>query len=401
MFQLEKEESLNIGEIFRQTKNNSISGVSNRNFSLLGDPSLRLAMPKLQTKISEITTGETTDTLKALSHVFIKGEVVNTANDKVTNFSGTLQAVIYDKEAEFITLGNENAPFKFKQWHNALYRGQATVVDGDFQFEFIVPKNIVYQLGNGKLSLYAYDKSQFIDAGGVELEFVIGKSELNPGTDITPPTVQLYMGDTTFRNGGITARDTRLIARLNDTSGINISEYGIGNSLLAILDDSTSFVLNDYYESDLNDFTKGWISYPLTELTPGKHTITLKAWDTFNNPGETTISFVVTDGNDIVIEFFGNYPNPFSSQTTLFFTHSRSGDDLQAVISIFDVAGRELKTQEFLISNSGYQVDLLELNTETDFGKNLKAGLYLARLVVRSLSNGSKSELVTKLILTN
>jgi hypothetical protein len=209
------------------------------------------------------------------------------------------------------------------------------------------------------------------------------------------------MGDTTFRNGGITTRDTKLIARLNDTSGINISGYGIGNSLIAILDDSTSFVLNDYYESDLDDFTKGWISYPLTELTPGQHTLTLKAWDTFNNPGEATLSFIVTDGNEIVVEFFGNYPNPFSSQTTLFFTHNRSGDDLQAAISIFDVAGRELKTQEYLISNSEYQVDLLELNTEKDLGKNLKAGLYLARLVVRSLSNGSKSELVTKLILTN
>jgi len=44
---------------------------------------------------------------------------------------------------------------------------------------------------------------------------------------------------------------------------------------------------------------------------------------------------------------------------------------------------------------------LLELDTREDFWKNLKAGLYLARLVVRSVTNGSKNEQVTKLIITN
>ncbi len=35
----------NIGEVFRSTKNNSMSGVANRNFSLLADPSMTLALP--------------------------------------------------------------------------------------------------------------------------------------------------------------------------------------------------------------------------------------------------------------------------------------------------------------------------------------------------------------------
>jgi hypothetical protein len=224
---------------------------------------------------------------------------------------------------------------------------------------------------------------------------------LNPGSDNTPPSIELYIGDTTFRNGGITTPDTKLVARLFDASGINLSGYGIGNNIIAVLDDEETFVLNDYYESDLNDFTHGWINFPLNDLTPGRHSMYLKAWDTFNNAGEASISFIVTDGNEIVIESFGNYPNPFILETTIFFTHNRSGDDLEAFISIYDVAGKELKTEDLLITASPYQVDLLKINMENDFGKNLKAGLYLARLVVRSLSNGSKSEQVTKLIITN
>lgn len=401
VFQFENNAPLSLGEIFRRTKNNSISGVSNRNFSLLGDPSLQLAMPKLHTKVTEIKAGETTDTLKALSRVIIKGEIVNEALEKVTGFNGILQTTLYDKETEFTTLGNENSPFKFKQWYNAIYRGQAKVTDGEFQLEFVVPKNIAYQLGNGKLSLYAYDNNQSTDASGVDFDFVVGKSELNPGSDITSPVVQLYLGDTTFRNGGIVTPNTKLIARLSDESGINLSGYGIGNNIIAILDNKETFILNDYYESDVDNFTKGWIYFPLKNLAPGRHSITVKAWDTFNNPGEATISFVVTDGNEIVIESFGNYPNPFISETTLFFTHNRSGDDLEAFVSIFDVTGKELKSKEFFITVSPYQVDLLKITAEDDFGKKLKAGLYLARLLVRSLSNGSKSEQVTKLIVSN
>jgi hypothetical protein len=401
LFEANENEPLTLGEIFKRTKNNSISGVSNRNFSLLGDPSLQLVMPRLLARVTEINAGGVQDTLSALSHVTVNGEILNSVGERYTEFSGTLQAVLYDKENEFTTLGNENPPFKFKQWHNALFRGKAKVLNGEFEFEFIVPKNIAYQLGNGKLSLYAFDENLSIDANGVELDFVVGKSEVNPSQDTNPPLVEIYLGDTTFRNGGLTVPDTRLIARLSDESGINLSGYGIGNNIIAILDDSETFTLNDYYESEINDFTRGRIDFPLKNLAPGRHNLTLKAWDTFNNQGEATISFIVSDGSEIVIESFGNYPNPFNLETTLFFTHNRSGDDLEAYLSIYDVAGKELKTKQFSITASQYQVDLLKINAENDFGENLKAGLYLARLVVRSLSNGSKSEQVTKLIITD
>jgi Peptidase family C25 len=390
-----------LGEVFRRTKNNSINGVSNRNFSLLGDPSLQLAIPKLATRITSISSANSVDTLRALSHVFVTGEIVDDNQEKITSFSGVLQAVLYDKETNFTTLGNENAPFTFSQWSNALYRGKANVVNGDFEFEFIVPKNIAYQLGKGKLSLYAYDKSARVDAGGAELNFVVGQSDNNVDDDVTSPDISLFMGDTTFRNGGITSPDTRLIARLSDLSGINISAYGIGNNLIAALDEKHTFVLNDYYESDVNDYMHGWVFFPLKELAPGKHTISVKAWDTHNNLGEASIDFVVSKGDALAIELFGNYPNPFVTSTTLFFTHNRSGDDLMTTLSIFDVTGKLLKTQELTVPSSPYEVKLLELDRQGDFGENLKAGLYLARLIVRSLTNGSKNERVTKLIITN
>lgn len=391
-----------LGEVFRKTKNNSVSGVANRNFSLLGDPSMTLALPLNTVKITSIKTANGSDTLKALSTVIVKGEVQDETGSRITNFNGTLESTLFDKEVESTTIGKNDPPYTFKEWINALYRGSSSIKEGVFEFEFIIPKDLAYTVGKGKLSLYASDKEKQRDASGASSEFAIGGSESNPAVDQRSPTVQLFIGDTTFVNGGVASPNTTLVVKLEDASGINISNYGIGNTLIAVLDNEDQvFELSDYFESDTDDFTSGWVYFPLSGLTPGEHTITVKAWDTYNNPAQATIEFIVTDGEVLIIESLGNMPNPFENETRIFFTHNRSGDDLQAMLSIYSITGQEMRTYEFSIPESPYQVDLMEINGLNDFGKKLPGGVYLARLAVRSLTNGSKSERVTKLIVVN
>lgn len=398
-FQTENNNPLTLGEIFRRTKNASLSGVSNRNFSLIGDPELQLALPARKIVVNSITTESGSTTLKSLSTVTVTGEV--TDEDGVDeSFNGVLEAVLFDKEVSFQTLGDENAPYTYDQWYNRIFRGQASVENGIYEFRFVVPKNIAYQVATGKLSLYARDSAQDLSASGYSKSFDIGLSESNPQTDTTPPVISLFVGDTTFISGGITNPNTVLVARLSDAHGINISGYGIGNSLTAILDDE-SFTLNDFYIADINDFTRGTVTFPLENLTPGRHTLTLKAWDTYNNPAQATIEFLVTETENLVIQSFGNYPNPFHASTQLSFTHNRSGDDLECTLVLYDITGHILHSQQFSIFSSSYQVDLLELTQGVNFPKNQSGGLYFARLSIRSLTNGSKNEQVTKLILSN
>lgn len=402
LFQHDGNGYFSMGEVFRRTKNNSTSGISNRNFSLLGDPSLFLALPPHAIKITGLKTATGSDTLKALSTVIAKGEIRDYQDQKLTAFNGILEATLFDKESKLATTGRNNPAFSYSQWDNVLFRGKATVKNGEFEFRFMVPKNIAYQVAGGKLSMYAYDPKTGSDASGFEVDFKIGESDANVVADVSAPQIQLYMQDSTFVNGGITAPDTYLVAYLSDNTGINISNYGIGNSIMAILDDSTeALILNDYYIANQDDYSSGWLKYPLNGLSPGRHTLTLKAWDVFNNGASSTIEFIVTDGNQLVIESFGNYPNPFKSNTTLFFTHNRSGDDLQAHVFIQTVRGEVVKSGDISIPASDYRVNLMELNVPGDIDKKLSAGLYLVRLIVRSLTNGSKNEQVTKLIVLN
>jgi hypothetical protein len=400
---LEKESGqyLPIGEIFRRTKNNSISGVGNRNFSLLGDPSLTLAIPSLSVRVTDIKTASGSDTLKALSAAIIKGEVIHENGSRVEDFQGTLEATLFDKQTEFVTIGKNNPAFRYNEWHNILYSGKASIKNGEFEFQFIVTKNMAYEIASGKLSLYAADSAKTQDAAGATSDFKVGGSEKNPATDNTAPAIALYMNDTTFMNGGIVSPDATLLARLQDASGINVSEYGIGSTMVAILDDDEVYVVSDYYIADENDFTKGWLNFPLRNLAAGKHTITLKVWDTYNNPAEARIDFTVTDGENLVIEKFANYPNPFQTETTLYFTHNRAGDDLEAELAVYTLTGQLLATYSYTIEESAYLVELAKMEGNEDLRKKLVPGLYLARVAVRSLTNNSKNERLTKLIVVN
>jgi len=397
LLQLESGQIPTVGQVFRKTKNESTSGVFNRNFSLLGDPGMTLAMTPNTIGAIQLNV----DTLKALSAITLSGEVQDGGRTRIDAFNGTLHATLYDKQTESVTIGKNNPPFHFKEWSNVLFRGKATVKDGVFTLKFVVPKNIAYEVGKGKLSFYASDSTRMQDAAGA-LATPVGSSEKGVTPDNTSPDIRLFMGDTTFVNGGMVLPNTTLVVKLHDASGINTSTYGIGNTLTGVLDnDAQVYALSDYYEAETDDFTRGWVYFPITGLAPGKHTITVKAWDTYNNPAQSVISFIVTDGNALVIESLNNAPNPFQDETHIRFTHNRSGDDLEAQLFIYKITGEVVMARGFSISSSPYEVDLMEIHAGDADGKKLVAGVYLARLAVRSVTNGSKSERVTKLIVVN
>src|SRR5690606_5064331 len=171
-------------------------------------------------------------------------------------------------------------------------------------------KNLDQDVSFGKLSLYASDVDTGKDATGALTSIKIGGIQADVTADLTPPTIIPYMGDSTFESGGIVNTNSNLYVELFDDSGINISGTSDDNALVAYLDGGTEiFLLNDYYEADTDDFTRGTVLFPVRNLAPGRHTITVKAWDTHNNMAEATIEFVVTDGEGIVIETLGNFPN--------------------------------------------------------------------------------------------
>ena len=171
--------------------------------------------------------------------------------------------------------------------------------------------------------------------------------------------------------------------------------------MTAILDESTTYEVNEYYTASQDNFKKGTVLFPLEGLASGKHTITLRVWDNQNNPATSSIDFVVSESSGIKIQELSNYPNPFSGSTTIQFIHSRPGEDLEVSLAIFTMTGQLAQTMDFSVPESQYQVSLTEWDGTDSSGTKLTNGIYLIKVLVRSLVDGSKNEQFTKLIILN
>jgi len=391
-----------LGTIFMRTKNGSLNGSINRNFSLLGDPSMKLSYPKEKIRLMVDENYQSPgDTLKALEKISMRGEISDQLNQKIETFNGIVYITVFDKEQLYETLGNENPPMTYRLRSNVLYRGQASVENGDFDFEFVVPKNIDYRFDEGKIHMYAISNDDRTDANGAEVELIVGGSTASAPEDNQPPEIQLYLNDTTFRNGGITDENALLLGFLSDENGINITDSGIGQGIIAYLDDNQVFNLNKYYMTSLDTFSEGWVTFPLQNLSKGDHHIRLKVWDTHNNSSEASIEFTVTDGSRITIDRLINYPNPFRDHTSIAFEHNRAGDDLVIKAELYSITGAKVKEVELLRENAESHMEIFELDARDSNGKVLDSGIYVLRIFLRSTVDGTSVHRSRKLVIVN
>ena len=400
---------LTVGEIFRRTKNDALSGPVNRNFSLLGDPSMKLNYPRDRVVLGrpEVQQADGTyvfaDTLAALDQVRLTGQVVRRSNGApLMDFTGSVLVEVLDKTTLARTRGSNDNPMQFSERKSVLHRGSARVRDGSFVLHFVMPKNIVYQAGSGKISAYA--QSDQSDAHGADQTFSVGGSSQRIADDTTPPQIQLFMDDTTFVDGGLTGSRTQLLAALSDEHGISVSTASLGQQLIATLthqanNTTTEWPLDEFYVTDLDTYQSGTIIYPLDHLADGRYTLTLRAGDTYNNFTEAQTTFMVGEGQQLQLTKVYNFPNPFNQSTTFVLDHNRPGDDLSVRIDIMDSQGKvaESLTREFQESATRLQAIWGGDNSSAQV---MRPGVYVARVTVQSLSDQQACQKFHKLIIS-
>lgn len=398
-------EDYTIAEAMMAMKNDpSAPNSSQRLFVFyLGDPAMKLARPKPSIKLTKMNGQNitvATDTLKALSKISLEGIVTDASGNSLTDFNGELSATIYDKSVDRTTLDNNGFGNKltFDALESKIFRGRASVKNGIFNFDFIVPKDIRIAYGNSKISLYADDDN--IDKGGVNQEVVIGGIDENAPEDNVGPIVQLFMDDESFVDGGNTSESPHFIAVLEDASGINTSITAVDHDIVAILDgdQANPYILNDFYETELDDFTKGKVKFPFRNLEPGPHTINFKVWDTYNNSSEATLNFVVVDNSDLVLSNVLNYPNPFINYTEFWFNHNKPNEPLEVQIQIYTVSGKLIKTINQNVQSENLSRSI-SWNGLDDFGNKIGKGVYIYKLNVKSTLTNTKNEKFEKLVI--
>ena len=393
MFQKINGKAQTFGQILKEGKNKNSSQFTvenSRKFTLLGDPSQPIALPKeniVLTKVNKKNVGEETDTLKAMSFIEMEGYVADANNQILGDFNGTLQTTIYDKINQLRTLENdERSPlFEFEQYQNIIFKGKTSVKDGKFSFKFWVPKDIDYEIGYGRISLYASDGISR-DAAGYSNDIKIGGSSGNGIVDDVPPRVDVFMNDESFVSGGITNNDPILLVKLQDDFGINVTGNAIGHDITSVLNNITSeaSVLNDFFESDTDSYTSGMVRYPLKDLPAGKHTIKVKAWDIANNSAEKSTEFLVVNGQQEFLDRVLNYPNPFTTNTRFEFDHDLNNTNLNIHVYIYSVSGKLVKTVEHTSFYPGNRVNDVRWNGRDDYEDKLARGVYLYKIKIHA-----------------
>lgn len=391
-----------LGDIIAYSKNNTGAGVNKRNFTLLGDPSMRLAYPEhrvVTDSINGISTSMEADTISAFDWVSVSGHLETQDGVLMEGFQGEVFPIVFDKEKKVETLSNDNSPpWDFMARNSILYSGTATVSDGRFSFGFYVPKDISYAFGTGKISYYSNDS--LMDAHGSSEAFIVGGIGTENALDNEAPEIRLFMNDTLFRDGGITDPHPTLLVVAKDNYGINTTGNGIGHDITAILDDnrSNALILNEFFKAGSNSYNSGEIRYPYSNLTTGHHEITVKVWDIHNNSAEETLEFLVVDSEEMLIKELFNYPNPFSDQTLFNIEHNRPDRTMRLVLTIYKLSGEMVKIIDEQVFSAGYRLEPVHWDGSSAGGAKLGGGIYIYRATL-STSEGETASASGKLLL--
>ena len=405
LFQEDGDKFLPIGEALRLAKLDYNLGDEGLSINLIGDPLISLARPPREITIDKIN-GEPADaftgTLRALDFVSFEGKVLNASNSGVdANFNGEITGTLFDKAVERTTLNNDGNidVLEFTEQVDAIYRGSTSVENGNYKLEFYVPKDINFDVGEGKISLYAHNNE--VDGMTFKNDILVG--DINPDgvNDDEGPVVGLYMNNLNFANGGITDRSPYLLACVVDSTGINATGAGIGHDITYLLDGkiNTTTVLNEYFEGgdaspcinpNVRDFQKGRVLYKLSDLELGEHTVTFRVWDINNNSTTETLDFIVMDNGDQQLHMnrLMNWPNPFTNQTYFHFEHN-CPEALEVQVQIFSIAGKLVKTIRQQVSSApfreGYRTDKFGIPWDglDDFGNKIGKGVYIYKTIIK------------------
>jgi len=393
LFQRVNGKQQRLGDIISYAKNNVGTEINKLCYMFMGDPALTMNYPTKYNVVTNQVNQSTTlgnDTLRALSVATIKGFIADDNGNKVTNFNGTLHSTVFDKMQIVTTLNNEgDGALTYSDRPNTLFSGNADVKNGDFSFSFLLPKDIKYNFGSGRINYYAEDDINNFEAQGYFENFLIGgTSSTYNVNDTIGPAVSLYLNSENFVSGDKVNETPVLIANVSDIDGVNTVSSGIGHDITLTVDQDPvqTYIINDYFQASTNSYTDGVINYKLPTLQNGKHTLNLRVWDLLNNSTNVSTNFEVVKGLTPEIFTIYNYPNPVKAQTRIFINHDRPETILYTTVDIFDLTGR--KIWSFTQSNA----DNITWNLIDNNGQKVKTGIYLYRVSIKTKNSDITSK---------
>ena len=406
---LAKDRYTTLGDIYKQAKNQTYVEqgytYANRGFSFLGDPSMRLRVPKKVISIDSINgvsfDAEVNDTLRSFDLFTVKGKITD-KGQLSSAFNGVVDVVVYDQPSTYQTIGHQgsgeeyNNVTDYKKRENAYFKGSYTVVDGEFSFDIVMPK-YVFELDEGevgKISLYAYNEDSSATASGAytNIQYQFQTQSQCEFCDNQGPDITITIDNQNFNSGDVVSDVAPVFISLSDESGINTSPQSISRGITAEvrnLSDTTrvliTYDLRSYYQNDLNSDSTGkitgtYINQGLNKLTPGIYSLTVRAWDLWDNVGSQTVYFIIED--DVEVSALPNPFNPLDDNFQIEVIHEYLDVAHTVFVEILDQSGIIVATLEESFAGESGERDAIEWLGTNDFGAKVSPGVYSYRVKI-------------------
>ena len=388
---------ITIGEATAIGKNTTGNDQNKMAYVLLGDPAMRLNYPTYY----QVQTLTKMDTLHALDIQHIEGQIIDEDKQVVEDFNGEVDITVYDKLQVIRTRDNdapegEEENIAYNDYPNMLYTGRAKVTEGQFEYTFMVPKDIRYNYDKGRIVYYAYttDSLELAEAVGHFEDFVIGGTGNILAADTTGPQMRIYLNTPAFVDGGKTYATPRFFADLYDENGINTAGAGIGHDLMLIIDDNPkqTYALNEYFTAASGSYQEGQVSYLMETLEDGAHSLTFRAWDLLNNSTTQSLNFIVEAGLDPSIYSVTTYPNPVEQTgiVNLVVNYDQPDELISTEMGLYNMSG-QMVWEHHQDNPDQVQIPLAQIG--------LQPGIYMYYVRIKS-ANSRYSRAAGKIIVT-
>lgn len=404
-FMADRPRSRTFGEIIMETKKDNSANTSNYvSYVFFGDPALKLAYPLKDIRITSIDGREVNKDhiIGAMGTVTVCGYVADIKGEVDTSFNGYVNVKMFDNKSQYSTLNNygfEGNVHTFTCHVDVLFEGKASVKNGVFSITYKVPKDVNLQKGKARLSLYAVDTIQMVDANGC-FENIKIDGVADVATDNEDPDIQLLWNGVVPDETPVFC-DGTLSATISDPQGIYHYNNVIGrNVTLTHVFKGESIIenANGRFETAIDDFTKGTLKIDFKDLKSGTHEFIISAWDTHDNNNTESIIVNVYGNNDFMsLANVVNTPNPFSDKTSFSFRCDKHGVAFDMTIKIYDISGRLVNELQY--NNLTSDCNEVEWDGTDFYGRKLISGVYVYNVFVKDI-DGDVYSTNQKMIIT-
>ena len=395
---IEENKILSIGEIMKNAKISLGSDKNKLNFVLMGDPIIKLFYPENVVITDSINSKVPEEAqIMALGLTTIKAHVEKN-NAIRSDFNGTALITLYDKKENLETLGqNKNTPFEYEDYSSIIFSGEVPIVNGEIEVTFMVPKDINYKVGNGRLTYFIISEDGTENGHGHNHDFNIGETDPDAPTSTNEPISKAYINTPNFVNGQIVDNTPIFYAHLWDEFGINTIGTGIGHDIILKLNNDLNYTynLNNHYTASLGDYKSGTVKFNLPKLEDGEYSLFFRAWSLQNISTTNELDFVVKSEVPVNIEEFTIYPTPAKEYVNFYLKYDRPEDIIDIEFSVIDLAGKTLwrSTEEYLSEDATY-------TSRWDFYSSRPSGngIYIAKVAITT-AEGSITNNCKKIII--